>query len=64
MLTLYLENAYGMSGLTSASWHRITRRFQMTSEIQMTSENRDVLGKVLVNSQIREVSLEIQLTVL
>ena len=36
----------------------------MTSEIQMTSENRDVLGKVLVNSQIREVSLEIQPIVL
>ena len=36
----------------------------MTNEIQMTSESRDVLGKVLVNSQIREVSLEIQPTVL
>ena len=64
MLTLYFENAYGMSGLTSACSHQITWRFQMTSEIQMTSESRDVLEKVLVNSQIREVSLEIQPTVL
>ena len=46
MLSLYLENAYGMSGLTSACSHQITWRFQMTSE------SRGVLEKV--NSQIRE----------
>ena len=61
MLTLYFENAYVMSGLTSACSHQITWRFQMTSEIQITSESRDVLEKGLLNSQIRE---EIQPTVL